>query len=99
MKLRDRKIWILVVVALVMAGLLVGIYVTSTGATEGVDKKDSKITVGKNWEIRGEIVKKPNMPSPKKNLKRLADPAKEKDMIDQRPQPSGEGLKPVSDIE
>lgn len=86
MKGRLRQVGILVLAALILAGLIAGVYAAPPKDQHGKKEETHKQTLGKNWEIKGTIKPK-GMPQPKKNLKDTSDPASDRAVLEKRPHP------------
>lgn len=93
-----KKPAIFIMVCILLVTLAIGAYAASEDTSADVRPESIEaISFGKNWEVDGVIVPAKIKPKPKKHLADKATPVFVKEMIDQRPHPSGKGLEPVSD--
>jgi len=100
MKVRLKQIGILLLSILFLMALVAGAYGASTKSTFTEKKmKNPDQAIGKNWEVRGGIIKSGGKPQPIKTLKDTADPTLDKQIIEQRSRVPSKELAPVFDKE
>ncbi|MCL6472370.1 MAG: hypothetical protein K6T91_06110 [Firmicutes bacterium] len=87
MSAKTKRIGILLLVIMLIAGLAAGAYAASSKKEQVPKQKNPKQAIGKNWDTKG-VIKPNGKPKPKKNLKGTADPAQDKAIIESRPRHS-----------
>ncbi len=82
-----KRIWILLLAGLLLAGLVAGAYAASTNNDKVKKEKGCETIEGKNWQAKEGVIKPNGMPTPRKNLRDKANPSADKEMIEKRPRP------------